>query len=160
MKLSKIIQKCHAKLSSTKGFTLIELLIVIAVLGVLATATLAAIDPLDKINAGNDSKIQSDISQIVGAAQAFSVSNNGAYPKSLTVADFGSELRSIPTAPNGYTAYVYTAAPGTCTQAAGDCANFSLSGQLKSKKFTSTPKWIYNTTTGRACAVAATASEC
>ncbi|MBU4016638.1 prepilin-type N-terminal cleavage/methylation domain-containing protein, partial [Patescibacteria group bacterium] len=38
-----------------KGFTLIELLIVIAVLGILATGVLIALDPIEQINRGRDS---------------------------------------------------------------------------------------------------------
>ncbi|MFH0773343.1 MAG: prepilin-type N-terminal cleavage/methylation domain-containing protein, partial [bacterium] len=36
----------------TRGFTLIELLIVIALLGALAVALLAALDPLEQIKKG------------------------------------------------------------------------------------------------------------
>lgn len=92
-----------------KGFTLIELLIVIAVLGVLAAAILATIDPIDKLNAGNDSKVQSDIAQIIKAAQAYAATN-GSYPTSLTT--FGTELRTVPSAPSGYAAYSYTVNAG------------------------------------------------
>ncbi|EKD87098.1 MAG: hypothetical protein ACD_37C00044G0003, partial [uncultured bacterium] len=40
--------------SSESGFTLIELLIVITILGILATAVLAAINPLEQISRGRD----------------------------------------------------------------------------------------------------------
>jgi len=57
--------------SLSKGFTLIELLIVIAVLGVLATAVLSAINPLEQINRGRDTGLRSDSEQILGAIERF-----------------------------------------------------------------------------------------
>lgn len=41
-----------------KGFTLIELLVVIGILGVLAAALVATIDPFEQIQKANDSKIK------------------------------------------------------------------------------------------------------
>lgn len=54
-----------------KGFTLIELLIVIAVLGVLATVVLVAINPLEQISRGEDSGRKTSVSQLGHAMQAF-----------------------------------------------------------------------------------------
>jgi prepilin-type N-terminal cleavage/methylation domain-containing protein len=54
-----------------KGFTLIEILIVIALLGVLAVALLATIDPLEQIRKGNDSKTESIIAELQGAFQRY-----------------------------------------------------------------------------------------
>lgn len=53
--------------SIRKGFTLIEILIVISLLGVLAVALLATIDPLEQINKGNDTKTRSALQEIYGA---------------------------------------------------------------------------------------------
>ncbi len=50
-----------------KGFTMIELLIVIAVLGVLATAVLSAINPIEQINRGRDTGSRSDAEQLLSA---------------------------------------------------------------------------------------------
>ena len=49
------------------GFTMIELLIVIAVLGVLATAVLSAINPIEQINRGRDTGSRSDSEQLLSA---------------------------------------------------------------------------------------------
>lgn len=65
--------------SKSSGFTLIELLIVIAILGVLATAVLSAINPVEQINRGRDTGSQSDAEQLISAVQRFNA-NNGYYP--------------------------------------------------------------------------------
>jgi prepilin-type N-terminal cleavage/methylation domain-containing protein len=56
-----------------KGFTLVELLIVIALLGVLATAVLAAINPLEQANRARDSRVKSDSSQLLAAIDRYYV---------------------------------------------------------------------------------------
>ena len=62
-----------------KGFTLIELLIVIAVLGILAVAVLAAINPIEQINRSRDTGSRSDAEQLLGAVDRFYASR-GFYP--------------------------------------------------------------------------------
>ncbi|HVF69581.1 MAG TPA: type II secretion system protein, partial [Xanthomonadales bacterium] len=87
---------------SSNGFTLIELLVVIAILGILAVGLISTIDPVDKINAGNDAKAFSDVTLMSKAAESYAASNNGAYPDATSIVGSG-ELRSIPSAPSGYT---------------------------------------------------------
>ena len=58
------------------GFTLVELLIVIALLGVLAAAVLAAINPLEQANRARDAKMRSDASQLLAAIDRYYVSAN------------------------------------------------------------------------------------
>ena len=53
------------------GFTMIELLIVIAVLGILAVAVLAAINPIEQINRGKDTGSRSDAEQLLSASDRF-----------------------------------------------------------------------------------------
>lgn len=53
--------KLNAKRSTlltTKGFTLIELLVVIGILGILAAALVATIDPFEQLKKANDAKIK------------------------------------------------------------------------------------------------------
>lgn len=54
------------------GFTMIELLIVIAILGILAVAVLAAINPIEQINRGRDTGNRSDAEQLISAIDRFS----------------------------------------------------------------------------------------
>lgn len=56
-----------------KGFTLVELLIVIALLGVLAAAVLAAINPLEQANRARDTRVRSDSSQLLAAIDRYFV---------------------------------------------------------------------------------------
>jgi len=79
-----------------KGFTMIELLIVIAVLGVLATAVLSAINPVEQIDKGRDTGDRSDSEQLLSAIDRFYASlqyypwqnkvSSSAYPDSLSTA--------------------------------------------------------------------------
>lgn len=61
------------------GFTMIELLIVIAVLGILAVAVLAAINPIEQINRGRDTGSRSDSEQLISAIDRYYASK-GYYP--------------------------------------------------------------------------------
>lgn len=58
---------------------MIELLIVIAVLGILAVAVLAAINPIEQINRGKDTGSRSDAEQLISAIDRFYASK-GFYP--------------------------------------------------------------------------------
>lgn len=62
-----------------RGFTLIELLIVIAVLGILAVAVLAAINPIEQINRSRDTGSRSDAEQLISGIDRFYASK-GYYP--------------------------------------------------------------------------------
>lgn len=66
-------------LKEKAGFTMIELLIVIAVLGILATAVLSAINPIEQINRGKDTGTRSDAEQLIGAIDRFYTAS-GYYP--------------------------------------------------------------------------------
>ena len=55
----------------SKGFTLVELLIVIALIGVLAVAVLAAINPLEQLNRARDTGMESDASQLLAAIDRY-----------------------------------------------------------------------------------------
>lgn len=148
-------------LSFHKGFTLIELLIVIAILGILAAGILVAIDPVDKISAANDSKVQNDTSGAGRASEAYATVHNGFYPATLADLVTAGELKRAPTAPSGYNAYAVVNVPVACV-AGTTCTAIEITGQLKSKRFTSlnTPVWRYESSTGKSCAVATAATVC
>lgn len=147
--------------SSEKGFTLIELLIVIAVLGVLAAGILIAIDPVDRIRAANDSKVQNDLAALANANEAYAATHDGFYAASAAILVTAGELKSAPTAPTGYTTYVFTPLPAACTSGTS-CTSFTITGQLRSKRWTGdgTPVQKYESSSGKNCQVATTASAC
>jgi prepilin-type N-terminal cleavage/methylation domain-containing protein len=72
------------------GFTMIELLIVIAVLGILAVAVLAAINPIEQIKRGKDTGSRSDAEQQISAIDRFYASQ-GYYPWMTGAADLLNE---------------------------------------------------------------------
>ncbi len=157
------IRSLFSKFSS-KGFTLIELLIVIAILGVLAAGILVAIDPIDKINQANDSKVQNDVSAMGRAAEAYATTHNGFYPFAVGNLTSSGELKRIPAPPTGYTptAYGFAVPPACTAELDSDCTSVIIGSQLKSKRFTSasTSFWNYDTNTGKSCAAAAVAAGC
>jgi len=63
-----------------KGFTLIELLIVIALLGALAVALLAALDPLEQIKKGTDTGVRNTVAEISGGFTRYSSVKGGSLP--------------------------------------------------------------------------------
>ncbi len=74
--------------ASRRGFTLIELLVVLGILGILAAALLAAINPVEQLRKGQDTALKNIASEFVGATTSyystlnslpwFSVANGGA----------------------------------------------------------------------------------
>jgi prepilin-type N-terminal cleavage/methylation domain-containing protein len=61
------------------GFTLVELLIVIALIGVLATALVATLDPIEQINKARDSRFKNDAAELLAAIERYYASTQN-YP--------------------------------------------------------------------------------
>lgn len=133
--------KCHTK-SMTKGFTLIELLVTIAVMAVLAIGGFMALDPMDKIKTANDSKVQTDISQLAAAVGAYGVTHAGFYPIDFPTLLTSGEIKALPTAPNNYAAY-------SLGQTSGSPTFQSVCGELKAKKYSGTLFWVWCSSTGK-----------
>jgi len=79
------------------GFTMIELLIVISILGILAVAVLAAINPIEQINRGRDTGSRSDAEQLLSAVDRY-YAFNGYYPWQSGAGDDAGTvgLRALP----------------------------------------------------------------
>ena len=65
------------------GFTLIELLIVIAVLGILMTAVLSAINPIEQLRKGTDTRKRSDAAEFLNALERYYTTFH-CYPWQMT----------------------------------------------------------------------------
>ncbi len=78
LKLKQCFQ--NFALNGQKAFTLIELLIVIAILGILTTAVLVAINPLEQFARGRDSGRKNMVDQVGHAIQAYYTAQNATYP--------------------------------------------------------------------------------
>lgn len=61
------VQKNIFKKSVEKGFTLIELLVVIGILGVLAAALVATIDPFEQLRKANDANVKNTAVEFINA---------------------------------------------------------------------------------------------
>jgi len=107
---------------SERGFTLIELLVVMAIVGILAVATIVAVNPLRNINQAKEANMKSDMAQIVLSLKAYITSHDGQYPdvsdpplQNLVVS---KDLDSLPQQPDG-SQYQYQR---SLTCASGDCS--------------------------------------
>lgn len=67
--------------SIPEGFTLIELLVIIAVIGVLATALVTIINPLEQFSRTRDSQRKSDLAHIQRALEQY-YNDHNSYPES------------------------------------------------------------------------------
>lgn len=82
------------RINIKKGFTLIELLIVIALLGTLAVALLAAIDPFEQFRKGTDTGVRNTTQEIFNAAiRYYSLKNT--WPAGWTFADQASTIETL-----------------------------------------------------------------
>lgn len=61
------------------GFTLVEIVLVIALIGVSATAIISLIDPVQQFRKTNDAKRKSDLRQLQSALELYRA-DQGAYP--------------------------------------------------------------------------------
>ena len=63
------------KLKLKAGFTLVELLIVIALIGVLAVALVATLNPIEQVNKATDARYKNDAAELLAAIERYYASN-------------------------------------------------------------------------------------
>lgn len=66
-------------LTQQLGFTMVELLVVISIIGILATAVLAALNPVEQLRKGRDTSRKADAQTVLGAIDRFQATF-GCYP--------------------------------------------------------------------------------
>lgn len=149
-----------------RAFTLLELLVVIAIVGVLAAAVWVAIDPVEKIYAAADSKVQADLGAIAHTQEVYAISHNGNYAVSQEDLVASGELKHIVSPPLNYPAYVFET-PDSCTISGTDnCGEIVICGDQKSDKLLindSVPNQavkIYSSILGKICEADIATSSC
>lgn len=119
-KLPAIIGSIAKRKTYARGFTLIELLVVIGILGILAAALIATIDPFEQLKKANDTTAKNTATEFVDALARY-YSNHNAYPWDAT----GSNCNGA-TSPSGVS---LVAANGTVW----DCVTALITeGEVKS----------------------------
>lgn len=71
--------------SGTSGFSLVEVLTVVAIIGILSTLVLVAMNPAERIQAAFDSQRKSDLAQIRNSLEAYAANHDGKYPSTGNV---------------------------------------------------------------------------
>jgi type IV pilus assembly protein PilA len=66
-----------------QGFTLIEVLLVIAILAILASITIMAINPGKQLAKARDSQRSADVHTILNAIHQYALDNAGAFPEQV-----------------------------------------------------------------------------
>lgn len=86
------------KKTAQKGFTLIELLVVIGILGVLAAALIATIDPFEQLKKAQDTQMKNVATEFLGATTRYYANHNELpwAPTSTATDCFGSAMTSVP----------------------------------------------------------------
>lgn len=154
MKISNFFSSIHKK-----GFTLIELLIVIALLGTLAVALLAALDPLEQIKKGNDTGVRNTVTEIQGGLLRY-YALKGSFPWSaattipwgaMTVAAQSSALSSV--IDSGELKNNFTNLAGSQLESiyiSGNASNVVVcyTPQSKSFRVDNNTKWVQSGTPG------------
>lgn len=133
-----------------KGFTLIELLIVIAILGVIAAAVIAAINPAKRINQANDAALKSDVGSIATAMQAYYTLNQ-TYPATVAALVTSGDIKTEPKIPPARTvSYTVVRTAGTaCTTAPYTNCESAIYGALNDPA-TAANVWCWRSSTNTA----------
>lgn len=76
--------KLSARQTLQKGFTLIELLVVIGILGILAAALVATIDPFEQLNKGTDARTENTLVELQnGLLRYYTIKGNLPWTNAL-----------------------------------------------------------------------------
>ena len=79
------------KKNIAQGFTLIEILLVIAILAILASVVIVAINPAKQFGEAQDAQRRNDVLSILNSTHQYAIDNNGLYPDTIP---FGGDCMS------------------------------------------------------------------
>lgn len=102
----KNIKKFLHVFNNAKGFTLIELLVVIGILGILASALVATIDPFEQLNKAQDANVKNTSVEFLNANIRYFTTHN-AMPW-FSVANGGADCNSGTTTLSGVALSTFT----------------------------------------------------
>lgn len=102
-KFQTLIPKFLSARNVSSGFTLIELLVVIGILGILAAALIATIDPFEQLRKANDTTARTTSTEFLNAATRY-YGSRSAYPWSTT-AEGGEACASYPATPTALSGF-------------------------------------------------------
>jgi type IV pilus assembly protein PilA len=89
----------RSNISNQSGFTLIELLVVIAIIGILAAIVLIGLNPAQRINEANTSKVQADVRQAASIVET-------CITKELGLGSTNAQIYSTAVSGCGLTSYL------------------------------------------------------
>lgn len=146
----------NLRTSLQKGFTLIELLVVIAVMGVLATAVLVTVDPVEQFNRAEDATRVQTASSLGQAFEQYYVAKQVMPTPAAWLTNIVSagELKQTPTASG--TACTGNVLSGYCYNPSGTAAVIYVSLESKAED-SSCPTasdvryFVYDSSTGKTC---------
>lgn len=117
-------------LKLNQGFTLIELLVVMALLGILATIILIAVNPLEQMARSRDASRKQAVSQIGRAIDNYMVfGSDYPAPASLQgILESSSDLKVFPTNPGGVEGHCSSTSGQGAISINGYCYNATTAG--------------------------------
>ena len=103
----------NAPSSNKSGFTLIELLLVIAIIAILASIVIVALNPVQRFADDRNSRRWNDVNSVLTAVHEYIIDNNGSLPTGVT-----STEKQLGTCGSG--------GGSQCTGAAAACLDLSV----------------------------------
>lgn len=112
-----------------QGFTLLEILLVVAVIAILASIVIVAINPPKQLGDTRNAQRRSDVRAILDAVHQYGIANNGNFPTEID--SLPSTVQALGTSNTG--------CDSTCTAQASAIACVNLVGSLVPTFITSVP---------------------